>query len=49
MEKRHKDIVKKNFHIDDQMLIVLDIEDDYQFADEELIIILRTALADYLG
>jgi len=49
MEKRHRDIVKEYFRIDDQRLIVLEIEDDYQFGDEELIGILRTALTDYLA
>ncbi|HWD87014.1 MAG TPA: hypothetical protein VG367_02735 [Mucilaginibacter sp.] len=48
MEKRHRDIVKKDFHIDEQTLVVLDIEDNYQFGDEELIMILRAALAGCL-
>ena len=48
MEKRHKDIVRANFLISDRKRIVLDIEDDYQFGDEELVAILREALSEYL-
>ena len=49
MERKHSDIIKQRFHLTDQKLIVLDIEDNYQFSDTELIEILKTALADHLG
>jgi predicted protein tyrosine phosphatase len=48
MERKHKDIVASRFEIADKTLVVLDIEDNYQFGDEELIAILRLSLVDYL-
>jgi predicted protein tyrosine phosphatase len=48
MEGRHRDIVKQQFNLSGQTLVVLDIEDKYHFGDEELIAILKLALADFL-
>jgi predicted protein tyrosine phosphatase len=50
MERKHKEILKQNFHssIANKQVIVLDIADDYNFGDEELVVILKNALADYL-
>ena len=48
MERRHRDIVTQHFSLAGQKLVVLDIEDNYQFGDEELIAILKPCLSDYL-
>ena len=48
MERKHMDIVRQRFDLSDQMLIVLDIGDEYQFGDAELISVLKTNLAEYL-
>jgi predicted protein tyrosine phosphatase len=50
MERKHQQILKQRFPraIADKPLIMLDIEDNYRFGDEELISILKTALQDYL-
>jgi len=48
MEKRHKEIVSERFNLSHKKLIVLDIEDHYQFGDKELISILESALVDFL-
>ena len=48
MERKHLDIVRQRFDLADQMLIVLDVADEYQFGDAELISILNTNLAEYL-
>jgi predicted protein tyrosine phosphatase len=48
MERKHKEMVTFRFDVTGKVLIILDIEDDYPFGDEELIIILRASLADYL-
>jgi predicted protein tyrosine phosphatase len=50
MERKHRDILKQRFAsvIAGKELIVLNIEDNYQFNDPELIEILRTVLSDYL-
>jgi predicted protein tyrosine phosphatase len=50
MEKRHKQRLQDRF---DQLLkgkkiIILDIEDNYQYMDEELIDTLKTSVAPYL-
>jgi len=47
MERKHKDIIKQQFSTD-KPIIVLDIEDNYQFGDPELIAILKLCLRDYL-
>lgn len=48
MERKHRDIVKQNFNLSGKSYIVLDIEDNYPFCDEELIAILKVSLSDYL-
>jgi predicted protein tyrosine phosphatase len=48
MERRHRDMVKRHFNLAGQTLVVLDIEDNYQFGDEELIAILKLNLSGYL-
>jgi predicted protein tyrosine phosphatase len=50
MERKHKEIIKQNFQaaIKDKQIVVLNIADDYSFGDEELVNILKTALAEYL-
>ncbi len=48
MERRHKEILKQRFELNGKKLLVLDIEDNYQFNDPELIEILKSLLAEYL-
>jgi predicted protein tyrosine phosphatase len=48
MERKYLDIVKQRFNINSQTIIVLDIEDNYQFNDPELVEILKVSLAEYL-
>jgi len=50
MERKHQQILKQRFpeDIGGKTLEVLDIEDDYQFNDPELIVILKASLHNYL-
>jgi predicted protein tyrosine phosphatase len=50
MERKHKQLLKQRFDDDlaGKSIIVLDIEDVYQFNDPELIGILNIALQEYL-
>ena len=48
MERKHLDIIKQSFQLDKQTVVVLDIEDNYQFNDPELVEILKAGLAEYL-
>ncbi len=50
MERKHKDLVKLKFQVNSkaQAIVVLDIEDNYQFGDAELIEIFKERSADYL-
>lgn len=50
MERKHRDILKLRFAsaVAGKEIVVLDIEDDYQFNDPELIGILQVVLGDYL-
>jgi predicted protein tyrosine phosphatase len=50
MERKHRDILKQRFAsaVVGKEIVVLDIEDDYQFNDPELIGILQVVLGDYL-
>lgn len=50
MEKKHKQRIMANFpdEIASKQLIILDIEDDYQYMDEELIEILKVSVEPYL-
>lgn len=48
MEQKHKEILKQRFNTSGKQLIVLDIEDNYQFNDPELVVILKNELSEYL-
>lgn len=48
MERRHKELLKERFNLGGKKLIVLNIEDNYQFNDPELIEMLKAVLVDYL-
>ena len=50
MERKHKQLLQQKFPhtIVEKAIVVLEIEDDYQFNDPELIEILRDKLANYL-
>jgi predicted protein tyrosine phosphatase len=50
MEKRHKERLQQNFAeaVIDKQIIILDIEDNYQYMDEELVDILPTSVEPYL-
>ena len=48
MERKHQQLLKQRFDITGKQLIVLDIEDNYQFNDPELVVILEEALREYL-
>ena len=49
MEKKHKQILTERFSgAREREIIVLDIEDNYQYMDEELIDLLKTSVSPYL-
>ncbi|MGZ3750241.1 MAG: low molecular weight protein tyrosine phosphatase family protein [Mucilaginibacter sp.] len=48
MERKHRDIITGRFDVSAKTIIVLNIEDNYQFGDAELIEILNRSLAGYL-
>ena len=50
MEKRHKEILEENFGniIRNKKIITLDIEDRYEYMDEELIEVLKAGVSLYL-
>lgn len=50
MEKRHKQLLQEKFNqsLMDKQIVILDIEDNYQYMDEELIDILKTSVNPYL-
>lgn len=50
MERKHKDMLKQKYEASmlSQSIIVLNIEDNYQFGNLELIEILKDKLGDYL-
>jgi predicted protein tyrosine phosphatase len=50
MEKRHKQRLQDKFDhlLNDKKIIILDIEDNYQYMDEELIETLKTSVTPYL-
>lgn len=50
MEQKHKRILKERFPmaVAGKKIVVLEIEDNYFFGDEELIITLKNSLAGYL-
>ena len=51
MEKRHKQRLNEKFGvvIADKKIVILDIEDNYQYMDAELIETLKLSVAPYLG
>lgn len=51
MEKRHKERLNEKFGvvIADKKIVILDIEDNYQYMDAELIETLKLSVAPYLG
>jgi predicted protein tyrosine phosphatase len=50
MEKRHKQLLREKFNeiLTGKEIIVLDIEDNYQYMDEELIDALTKSVSPYL-
>jgi predicted protein tyrosine phosphatase len=50
MERKHRQLLQQHFtdELTAKRVVVLHIEDNYQFNDPELIAILQDALADYL-
>ena len=48
MEYKHRDIIKQQFTIGNKKIVVLNIEDNYPFADPELLEILTQNLSNYL-
>jgi predicted protein tyrosine phosphatase len=49
MEKRHKQRLREKFEhlLDGKKVVILDIEDNYQYMDEELIETLKVSVAPY--
>jgi predicted protein tyrosine phosphatase len=48
MERRHIELIKQCYNCNNQQLVVLGIEDNYQFGDPELVEILKISLNNYL-
>ncbi len=50
MEKRHRQRLRDRFDdvLRDKQIVVLDIEDDYQYMDEDLIMALKAGVEPYL-
>jgi len=48
IERKHQQLLKQRFDIAGKQLVVLDIEDNYQFNDPELVAILKAVLREYL-
>jgi predicted protein tyrosine phosphatase len=50
MEKRHKQRLQDRFDqlLNDKKIVILDIEDNYQYMDEELIQTLKTSVTAHL-
>jgi predicted protein tyrosine phosphatase len=50
MEKRHKQRLQDRFDqlLNDKEVIILDIEDNFEYMDEELIEMLKTSVTPYL-
>jgi predicted protein tyrosine phosphatase len=48
MEYKHRDIIKQQFTTGIRKIVVLNIEDNYQFCDPELLEILTQSLINYL-
>lgn len=50
MEKRHKQRLQEKFNeaVTGKKIVILDIEDNYRYMDDELILTLKTSVAHYL-
>jgi len=50
METKHREIIKQKFqdNYQSKKIIVLNIPDEYQYMDEELIVLLNNSLTTYL-
>jgi len=48
MERKHQQLLKQRFDVTGKALLVLNIEDNYQFNAPELVAILEEALREYL-
>ncbi|MBP6732294.1 MAG: hypothetical protein KA149_09555 [Chitinophagales bacterium] len=50
MENKHRQLIKQKFRgkYDAEKIVVLDIEDNYQYMDEELILSLKLSVGPYL-
>ena len=50
MEKRHKQLLHEKFShvLMEKKIVVLDIEDNYEYMDKELVEILKTSVSPYL-
>jgi predicted protein tyrosine phosphatase len=48
MERKHMELIRQRFNFDQQQLVLLNIEDDYQFNDPELVELLKVSLINYL-
>ena len=48
MERKHLDIVKLRFRLDNVTIVIFDIEDNYPFNDPELVEILNACMVEYL-
>lgn len=51
MEKRHKQRLRDRFGdlLNDKQIVILDIEDNYRYMDEELIETLKTSVTPFLN
>jgi predicted protein tyrosine phosphatase len=51
MERKHKEIICQKFpaSLENKQIVILNIADDYTYADEELVQILRGLLDEYLN
>src|SRR4051812_13543730 len=51
MEKKHKQRVMDKFPVEvaNKTIVVLDIEDEYQFMDDELVEMIKVSVDPYLG
>ena len=50
MEKKHKQRILKNFPVEtkSKQLVILEIEDDYKYMDEELVQMIKLSVDPYL-
>jgi predicted protein tyrosine phosphatase len=50
MDKRHKQRLQEKFgpSLNDKQIVILDIEDNYEYMDEELIEMLKVSVTPYL-